>query len=478
MPTIVPEAGKPLPCPSPERIAQIAEWLPDKPTGIGPHASERPLWEKLAKSPKAQEFISKAEGYLLEPRPELKDELYLEYLNNGNRTHYQDVWWKQLNRINVFAVSELLEFKGRFLQALKSELEVLCGARSWVLPAHDPKLMNFNNTAPYADLSCSHTCRNLAFIDWWFGDLLDSDLRQRLRAEVEHRAYHTYRNVIRTGVITDYQWWTIGNENWNAVCNNGVITSALFFLESREERAEFIAAAEKSVEFFASGFTPDGYCSEGMGYWNYGFGNFLNLAETTLIATNSHVNFLDKPIFRKVAAYARDILIEPGCCPAFADCHPKASPSPHTTAFIQRHFPDVVLEPVPPLDTPQLELQTMVLRAIGDVTIDGKTNSHTLPPRSFFPDAGVYIGRSDSRFGCAHKMGNNSEHHNHNDIGSFCIAMKGHQYFLDPGNEIYTYRTFSEHRYEGQMLNSYGHMVPVVAGTLQPPGRNIYGTFL
>jgi len=32
----------------------------------------------------------------------------------------------------------------------------------------------------------------------------------------------------------------------------------------------FAAAAEKYVENFLAGFTPDGYCSEGLGYWNYG----------------------------------------------------------------------------------------------------------------------------------------------------------------------------------------------------------------
>ena len=115
MPTIVPEAGKPFPSPSPERIAQIAEWLPDKPTGIGPHASERALWERLAKSPKTQEIISKAEEYLSEPLPELKDELYLEYLQNGNRTHYQDVFFKRTSRLTAFAIAELREFKGRVL---------------------------------------------------------------------------------------------------------------------------------------------------------------------------------------------------------------------------------------------------------------------------------------------------------------------------------------------------------------------------
>ena len=477
MPTIVPELDKPFPRLSRERIAQIASWLPEKPLGIGPRAEERGVWERLANSPEAREFIEAAEKYLTEPRPELTEELYMEFLRNGNRTHYQAAKANRLRRMLTITLAELLEFRGRFLPALKEELEALCDERSWVAPAHDPKLLNYNGTAPYAELSSSRVCLDLAIIDWWFGDLLGAELRQRIRDEVQRRAFNAYLKVIRTGVITDYQWWTTYNSNWNPVCTNGVVGAALMFMPAREERAEVLAAAEQSMAFYATGFTPDGYCSEGLAYWNYSFGNFLNLAETVSIATGGHLDFLDNELFRRVAAYGRDIQIEPGCSPAFADCGTTAKLSASITSIVQRHFPESVFEPVPPLDHPLLDIQTMVLRVIGDKPAEAAPKAVRLPPRSYFPDAGIYVGRSDARFGVACKMGHNDELHNHNDVGSFCIALKGHQYFLDPGNEIYTYRTFSERRYEGQMLNSFGHMVPIVAGKMQPEGRDVFGTF-
>jgi hypothetical protein len=43
---------------------------------------------------------------------------------------------------------------------------------------------------------------------------------------------------------------------------------------------------------------------------------------------------------------------------------------------------------------------------------------------------------------------------------------------LDPGAETYTARTFSGRRYESNLLNSYGHPVPVVAGQLQKEGAD------
>jgi hypothetical protein len=42
----------------------------------------------------------------------------------------------------------------------------------------------------------------------------------------------------------------------------------------------------------------------------------------------------------------------------------------------------------------------------------------------------------------------------------------------DPGNEVYTARTFSNRRYESKMINSYGHPVPVVDGKWQCEGRS------
>ena len=477
MPTIMPDITH-FPCPSPERIAQIAEWLPERPTGIGPRATEREVWQRFASSPKTREIIAEAETYVAAPRPELPDELYLEFLRNGNRGNYEDVWFQRIRRLVIFAMAELLEFRGRFLTALQEELLAICETKSWVLSAHDPKLLNFHDEAPYADLSCSGLCREVAIIDWWFGELLGDALRRRLRQEVRRRAFNAYQHVIRTGEITDYQWWTAEPSNWNAVCHDGLIPCALILLDSRQERAEALAAAEVAMPIYAESFTPDGYCSEGIGYWNYGFGHFLNLAETVLLATHGKINFLDNIRIRHAAEYARDIQIEPGCSPAFADSEIATLASVNALAIIQRHFPDAVLTPIPLLQDPVPDPQTFIIRAIGDVATPlAPPSAPVLPMRSYFPDAGVYVGRSGGRFGIACKTGHNDELHNHNDIGSFSLAFAGHQYFLDPGKEIYTYRTFSERRYEGQMLNSFGHQVPVVEGTLQPPGKDIFGVF-
>jgi len=73
-------------------------------------------------------------------------------------------------------------------------------------------------------------------------------------------------------------------------------------------------------------------------------------------------------------------------------------------------------------------------------------------------------------FAVAIKGGNNGVSHGHEDAGSFSLVVGTNLVICDPGGEVYTARTFSAHRFDSQVLNSFGHAVPVVAGHLQKSG--------
>ena len=78
-------------------------------------------------------------------------------------------------------------------------------------------------------------------------------------------------------------------------------------------------------------------------------------------------------------------------------------------------------------------------------------------------------------FAVAIKGGNNGVSHGHNDVGSFSVVAGKTMVICDPGGEVYTARTFSAHRYDSKVLNSFGHAVPVVAGQLQRTGSEARG---
>jgi hypothetical protein len=58
------------------------------------------------------------------------------------------------------------------------------------------------------------------------------------------------------------------------------------------------------------------------------------------------------------------------------------------------------------------------------------------------------------------------------------VALGGGTPLLDPGSEVYTARTFGPNRYASNVLNSYGHSVPRVAGMLQVTGREAQAKIL
>ena len=68
------------------------------------------------------------------------------------------------------------------------------------------------------------------------------------------------------------------------------------------------------------------------------------------------------------------------------------------------------------------------------------------------------------------KGGDNGVGHNHNDVGTYTVAVDGYELVCDPGCKAYDQDTFTAKRYEENTRNSYGHPVPYVDGTMQSAG--------
>ena len=160
------KAGKrmPVPPPSKRRIAEIAEWLPEKPAAPGARITDRKAWEKLAELDSAARIIRKAESILKLPVPECPDNLYLEYSRTGFRTDYQIPFNTRIANAQTLATAECLENKERFLPKLTEYLEAICAERSWVYPAHDRGLRTFEGKEFNVDLGASARAWGCAWI--------------------------------------------------------------------------------------------------------------------------------------------------------------------------------------------------------------------------------------------------------------------------------------------------------------------------
>ncbi|MGN0846851.1 MAG: hypothetical protein ACI4RA_05645 [Kiritimatiellia bacterium] len=455
------------------RVDEIAAWLPEHPAADGARADDRAAWGRLASTAQGLAEVKAAEALLNQPVPDAPDAEYLEFTQTGNRTHYQ----KSLGRRNAafahLVTAECLEGKGRFLPKIVEYVDAFCAMKSWTLPAHDGTLTCFGGK-PHIDLMAGHISLSLAFCADWLKGRLPEATRAKIVAELDRRTFQPHLRHARGQERIPGHWWFHGGNNWNSVCNACVVRTALAVVEDRRLRAEFVAFAEESVPYALKGYNDDGYCSEGMGYWNYGYGHHLEMGLAVRAATGGKVDLFADPKCREVMKYAYGFQVQSGKSPHFADGGGNASPA--YLALGRQVWPELANTAALKAEPFQGGAPLFSLRAFGQEPAPVPPTLDVLPARTWFPDAQVLISRAHHpartmTFGVAFKGGHNAELHNHNDVGTYYIMLDGAEMAGDPGGEVYTRRTFSKDRYVSKVLNSFGHPVPVVGGRLQSAGR-------
>ncbi len=463
----------------PERVREISATLDDDPSGSGDPISQRGTWGKLAQLRSFQDVVSVAVETEDEPIPQLTEAIFLHYSQTGKQTAYAEFEGSARPGFAKLVLAECIDNSGRFLDRIHRAIEALCAERTWVHSFHDPQLDNWHGRTTEIDLRVASISWSLSTAYHFLGDRLDAGIRRRVRHELERRTFAPFLLMLDGRRImlnqpNSFSWLALCH-NWNSSCLGGVVSSALTMIESKDERARYVAAAECYIQNFISGVPADGSCSEGIGYWGGGFTHFVMLAENIWQATHGAVDLLADEHVELVAQYGSRLQIMPSTYPAFADCHPRPTPPADLMRFVSRRY-GMGLQPWEDADPEPSTLQNLA--------VYGFPNSASAAPdsatpagrdlRSWFTEAGLFVGRpyaaEPKALGVAFKGGNNGEFHNHNDLGSFVVAISGKLLLTDPGSEKYTSRTFSDHRYEGNLLNSYGHSVPIVAGALQRAG--------
>ncbi|MEB3374566.1 hypothetical protein SFC43_19425 [Bacteroides sp. CR5/BHMF/2] len=95
--------------------------------------------------------------------------------------------------------------------------------------------------------------------------------------------------------------------------------------------------------------------------------------------------------------------------------------------------------------------------------------------RAYYEKAGILVSRPAEGSSCpmavSVKGGNNAENHNHNDIGSYAVALGKNTMAGDQGGPFsYPGDYFSaEAPTKYKIKGSFGHPVPVVDGKHNPP---------
>ena len=469
---------------SPERIQQIAAMLDDNPIGFGPKIEDRDEWDRLAATTAYRGVVKSAEKNLTVPLPEMTEEIFMLYKKTGRRTaQYGRARSGRYDRVSSYTLAECIENKGRFIKPLEALLRSICQEKTWIFNFHDGSLTDYSGKTMTIDLGSADLAGNLGDSLYLLGDRLSPEIRQLVLTKLRERIIDPYRKAVNgTGMK---QWWITADMNWNSVCHAGTVAAALAVCTDRNERAFFVAAAEKYSQNFLRGFGGDGYCAEGMGYWNYGFGNYIQLCETVYQATKGKIDLYNLKGARDAALYPVRVRLINGVYPAYADCSLNAKPGMQLMSYINRRYG---------LGLNDFNISDFTTASGGllNCLMYSCPNSATAHPavagkefyeiRSLFEHGGILNCRplpgSPSRMAVSFKGGFNNEPHNHNDKGTFVVVVGKEPLILDPGGEVYTARTFGKDRYLSKLLNSYGHPVPVVADKLQRPGADAGGVIV
>lgn len=457
------------PAQSMKRVAEIAAMLPDEPGFPEVRIDNRELWNSLAKTEEGRYVIRRAEEFLSRPIPTVDDAKYVS-------SEWVKTFAASARALLRIGHAECLENKGRFLPLAEKYLDFIAARPTWMNPGHDkPVFGNYYGKYRSIDLNGSETALNVAILMDVLKGRLSADLEKRLTEGLRKHVYDPYLgNAAGTGFK---HWWFFGDNNWNAACHSQSVGAALRTIGDRETRAKFIEAAERAVPYFLNGFSKEGYCQEGMDYWNYGFSQYLRLGHVVRLATSGKVDLFAHEQAKKCFLYAYGFQLAKNVTPQFGDG--TASFPDKLNRFLgELVWPDTKSSSTAGMSrmSSGLELMPLFCR----IAPEEFASREALPPfrypiRTFFEDAQVLVCRPVREgvhtVSACIKGGSNGVSHNHNDAGQFIIAVGNVQMVQDPSGKVYDSDTFGPRRYEHPMLNSYAHAVPLPDGTLQRAGK-------
>jgi len=454
-------------------INEILKQTRSKP--LLPSIADRSIWEA---TPKKTVLIAEAEAAAETPLPLLTAGMYLDSQRTGQYDRYMQPREHRRTLLVSLLLGECVENKGRFLDYILDLTWAICEETTWCLPSYLPDLQDI--AQPQLDLGAAITALSVAELDSILGDRLHPTLRQRIRYEVDRRLFTPY--------MTHIDWWmfstpTYAVNNWAAVCSGNIAGAALYLLEDQMRLAHILAQAIHSLDNFLKSFGEEGVSTEGIGYWGYGFGNYVIFADLIDRYTNGVIDLFDAPQIRAIATFPLHTMLSPGHFVSFSDCDHRVRIPESLLCFLSRRLelPDLARlascqleDAADDRDEPTWRVRD-VLWPMGGVETKS-TRPLELNTRDWYPGIQWLISRmapnDPAALVAAIKGGHNDELHNQNDLGSLIIHRDGENLITDLGRGRYVKGYFDEHRYEFFVNRSRGHSVPLPNDTEQMVGAS------
>lgn len=433
------------------------------------------------------EIREEGKGILQEKEQELTYSLFRIFTESGSRLEFEKVYFKKRHRLTAFAIMVLLESENKeYVTALENTIWSICNEYSWCLPAHLKNSSETSTTISCSldrpsvehytiDLFSAETAFALAEILMLTEDVLDPLICKRIYVEVYKRIFQPFKT-------TKYEWET-QEHNWAAVCAGSIGAAALHLIQDPEELTAILEKVLPALECYLKGFSNDGVCREGYGYWQYGFGYYVYFADLVKRKTEGKLDLFSREKVRQIALFQQRCFLTENKVVNFSDANPTASVFLGLSHYLSKVYDD--------FEIPERKLRAKFTADHCGRWAPAIRNliwfDETLPDQpwgngsNYFKDSQWFISRyqtNTGNFSFAAKGGDNNEPHNHNDIGHFILQGNNEVFFKDLGSGLYNKDYFSEKRYTFLCNGSQGHSVPVINHQFQDEGSSRHARIL
>lgn len=355
----------------------------------------------------------------------------------------------------------------RYLNRAEEEIKAICEMPSWN-PSH------FLDTAEM-------TAALSIFYDWLYKDL-SADTKKLCATAIAQKGLEASKS-------SKYNWFLRSSNNWNAVCNLGMLLGSLAIYDENPELAkEIIERGRQSIKKHLACYAPDGVYPEGYNYWDYGSTFQAMYIMAMESAFKSDFGLANSTGFLESARWHRQMEGPSGFNFSFSDTGTRVFLSPAVFWFAKKLEDASVINAdslVYSLRKNSSPNSFLIFALLYASDLDFK-NIPSPKENSFFGRGAtpVFIARSDWGGNAQYfaiKGGKASENHGHMDVSSFVYDALGERWVCDLGMQNYNSleskglkiwsgaNSESSDRWKVFRYNNHSHNVISIDGKLHDP---------
>lgn len=333
---------------------------------------------------------------------------------------------EMLYRMNVLAMAYRVEKDAKVLSRIDDEVKAVCNFSDW-------------NPSHYLDVAEMSLAVAIA-IDW-AGDALP-------RATVDLAK----NSLIEKGIKPSYPQnglpgWVRGTNNWNQVCNGGMIAASIMIADKDPDLAA--RTIRRSLDGMPNAlvqYSPDGLYPEGATYWGYGTSFSVVTSSLLESAFGTDFGLGEYPAFVESADFRLLSVAPSGMYYNFADCGDTGGKAGDITLawFAKQTGNPLYLEREKFLMAPEEMGKLPRLAGAGLVWLSQfKSENATKLPLAWKGDGinpvVIFKSADDNprQYYFGGKGGRATVSHGNMDAGSFIFELDGVRWVVDPGNQDY-----------------------------------------